>query len=210
MNLTKKTTPELQESILNQLPNYFIFWKDTEGKYLGCNHAFAKLAGQKTPEELIGKCDYDYWSKDESTSYVADDNQVMKTLKPKLNIEEQQTTPWGERIILYTSKAPLIDEKGEVYGILGISCDVTQEKLIEENVRETNLKLENICEAFTEIVSAVNPDIQAHLSEILQNSQIISENITPNAKTLHSINTINNAAQEIKKSLEKITSAINL
>ena len=36
-----------------------LFWKDIHGRFLGCNKAFANEIGFSSPEDLIGKTDYD-------------------------------------------------------------------------------------------------------------------------------------------------------
>ena len=79
----------LQNSIIDNLPNYFIFWKDRNSVFLGCNKAFALSANLNSPADIIGKTDYDLpWPKEESDRYIADDRQVMESQIAKLNIEE--------------------------------------------------------------------------------------------------------------------------
>ncbi len=44
-----------------------VFWKNREGVFLGCNLQFAKDANCSSPEEVVGKTDYDLpWTKEES------------------------------------------------------------------------------------------------------------------------------------------------
>ncbi len=53
-------------SILRYLPG-FIFWKDKDSVFLGCNENFAHAAGFKSAEEIVGKTDYDMaWGKTEA------------------------------------------------------------------------------------------------------------------------------------------------
>ncbi len=112
---------QLQESIINHLPNHFIFWKDTNSIYLGCNKAFATSLGFNSPNGVTGKTDYDFpVKKEDSDAYRADDEEVMASKVPKLNVEEPQTLANGETRILLTSKVPLIDAEDHVYGVLAI------------------------------------------------------------------------------------------
>ncbi len=46
------------KNISQSLPN-FIFWKDKESVYLGCNENFAHLVGLSKPEDIVGKSDRD-------------------------------------------------------------------------------------------------------------------------------------------------------
>jgi two-component system, sensor histidine kinase and response regulator len=105
-----------------------IFWKDREGRYLGCNTAFAKDAGRQSPEEIIGFTDCEFAWKNEADLYRADDRQVMETGAARLGYEEPQTTPDGHQIWLRTSKVPLYDQQGGIIGVLGVYDDITEQK----------------------------------------------------------------------------------
>ena len=121
----------LLEEIINLIP-YDIFWKDRESNYLGANEAFAKAAGFRNAQELVGKCDYDAcWSKEESDFFRKIDKEVMDSGKAILNIEEPQQQLDGSIKTLLTSKVPLKNSKDEVIGLLGIYTDITDRKNIE-------------------------------------------------------------------------------
>ncbi len=88
---------EFMAELLFRLPSY-VFWKNAECVYLGCNHAFAQSIGLLDPKDIIGKTDYDLpWTKEESDTYRADDHAVMRNNKAKINIEETQTTQDGKK-----------------------------------------------------------------------------------------------------------------
>lgn len=105
-----------------------VFWKDTESRYLGCNIAFSRDAGRSCPDELIGKDDFQMAWREQADQYRADDRLVMHTGIPKINYEEQQTKPDGNRIWLRTSKVPLRNGDGKVIGVLGIYDDITEQR----------------------------------------------------------------------------------
>jgi PAS domain-containing protein len=55
--------------VIDNIPQH-IFWKDTRSVYLGCNANFAVVAGVGSPEEIVGKTDYDLpWRKDEAAFF---------------------------------------------------------------------------------------------------------------------------------------------
>ncbi|HEX5364536.1 MAG TPA: PAS domain S-box protein [Gallionella sp.] len=108
-----------------------IFWKDRELRYLGCNAAFARDAGEKSPAEIVGKDDYQLGWKAQASLYRADDNQVMESGIPMLSYDELQSTPDGRNIWLRTSKVPLRNAANEIIGVLGIYEDITERKLVE-------------------------------------------------------------------------------
>ena len=124
------TYPVLLHEILKQLP-VRVFWKDTELRYLGCNAMFARDAGFSSPEDVIGKDDFQMAWREQAELYRADDKRVMTLGQPKLNYDEPQTTADGSMIWLRTSKVPIRDDTGDVIGILGIYEDITARKQSE-------------------------------------------------------------------------------
>lgn len=126
--------------LLKQIPAS-VFWKDRNSVYLGCNDIFAHSLGLSSPEEVIGKTDYDLpTTKEESDAFRTDDKHVIKTKQPKLNIEEYQTLPDGRRVTLLTNKVPLLDKQNNVMGILGIYHDITERKKNEAELLQAKIK----------------------------------------------------------------------
>ena len=125
-------------AILNAVPAR-IFWKDKNLVYLGCNTPFARDAGFTSPEEVVGKDDFQMGWRDQAELYRAADRQVIESGSSKLLIDEPQTTPDGKVITLLTSKVPLRDSNGEVFGVLGTYMDVTERARLEEKLSFSNI-----------------------------------------------------------------------
>ncbi len=69
---------DMRRLIMDNIPQ-FIFWKDRNSVYLGCNENFARGAGLNAAEEIVGKTDYDLpWKKEEADGYRRDDRRVME------------------------------------------------------------------------------------------------------------------------------------
>lgn len=130
--------------VLDHIPSY-VFWKDRQSIYLGCNENYAKTAGLNNPDEIVGKSDYDLpWSTEESNFFRVTDKEVMDTGIPRINFEQLQTINDGSTRWLKTSKIPLHNERGEVIGILGTYEDITERKSIELELVEKNKKLQQL------------------------------------------------------------------
>lgn len=127
------TSRDLLQQVIDTAP-IRVFWKDREGRYLGCNPAFARDAGKRSPAELIGQDDYTMSWAAQADLYRADDQTVMQSGQARLNFEEPQTTPDGKTIWLRTSKVPLYDGHGEVVGVLGVYDDITEQKREERRL----------------------------------------------------------------------------
>ena len=130
------------ESVISTIP-HFVFWKDRESRYLGCNRQFALAAGFNSPEEIVGKDDYAFgWTKEESDFYRECDRRVMDSDTPMLNIEETQNRADGQELTILTSKVPLKNDDGVVIGILGMFLDITDRRRLEQNLEERSRILE--------------------------------------------------------------------
>jgi len=116
--------------ILDTIPQR-VFWKDAEGRYLGCNQPFARDAGFDSPKEVLSKNDYAMAWKDQADQYRADDRQVITSGIPKVKYEEPETTPTGTQLCVRTSKTPLRDLDGRIIGVLGTYEDITEHKQTE-------------------------------------------------------------------------------
>jgi PAS domain S-box-containing protein len=125
---------KLTEDIIDAIP-VRVFWKDSSLVYLGCNAAFARDTGLTDPKEIIGKNDYELAWRDQAERYRDDDREVIETGRPKLLIEEPQTTPEGKPITLLTTKIPLRNSSGEISGVIGAYMDITDRKKAEERLR---------------------------------------------------------------------------
>jgi diguanylate cyclase (GGDEF)-like protein/PAS domain S-box-containing protein len=121
-----------------------VFWKDLDLRFLGCNPAFAKDAGKSSPEELLGKDDFEMSWSAQAELYRADDQQVMASGIAKLSFDEPQTTPDGDTIWLRTSKVPLHNDDGKTIGILGIYEDITVQKQAALALKISEQKLRTI------------------------------------------------------------------
>jgi len=120
-----------------------IYWKDENGKLLGCNQNMVAMAGVKSRAELIGTFDSDFLSEKAAEILRATDEIVMAEEKTIQKEEEilikNETSP---RIFL-SIKAPYIS-KASVLGIVGCSIEITEQKKAEEKYRakeKENLKI---------------------------------------------------------------------
>ena len=158
---------QMLQLVLDYIPQY-VFWKDVDSVFLGCNRNFAHIAGMK-PQELIGKTDYDLpWHKEEADFYRECDRRVMAADQPELHIIEPQRQADGKEAWLDTNKIPLHDSQGNVVGILGTFEDITERKCAEEELRKTNRELD----AF---VYTVSHDLRTPLTPIIGYAEYLQE-----------------------------------
>jgi PAS domain S-box-containing protein len=121
------------QGIVDNIPRA-IFWKDKDLRFMGCNRIFAAVAGAKSPEELIGKSDFDMAWSAQADAYRRDDLEVMRKRQAKLDIEEVNVNSEGQESWVLTSKVPIANQHGEIVSILGMFEDITARKLKEAEV----------------------------------------------------------------------------
>lgn len=132
--------------VMDSIPQY-IFWKDINSVYMGCNKKFLEACGFENVEDILGKTDYDMpWTKEEAELYRKCDKEIMSADRAEYNIQETQLTASGEFIDVETNKVPLHDENGNVIGILGTYSDVTERKHAEARLLENEEKFRSIFE----------------------------------------------------------------
>lgn len=139
--------------IIEQLPEH-IYWKNKDGVLLGSNEMNARNAGLACAADMVGKTDYELFSKEEADRLRANDQEVMFAGLEKI-VEEPRVLPDGRTAIYLSHKVPLRDRKGQVIGILGISVDVTVAR--KKEIERLNF-LENLIALMPEHIYWKNKD----------------------------------------------------
>jgi PAS domain S-box-containing protein len=152
-----RESQQMLQTVMDNVPQS-IFWKDRDLVYLGCNQNFADDAGKGSPEEIIGKTDYDMPWQPQAELYRADDCRVMESGEPVLNYEEPQTTPDGGQIWLRTSKVPLRDARGNVTAVLGAYEDITERKRAEQERERFTTQLSTSADVAAQVGAILDPD----------------------------------------------------
>jgi len=134
-NITKKT-PHIK-SVLDSTED-LIFYKDLNFTYIGCNDAFCKFLNL-SKDEIIGKSDYELFDENFANLFRTMDKKILQYEKTNTN-KEWVKFPNAEDVLLSTQKSPLRDNNNEIYGILGISRNITEDVDITRKEVDDNKK----------------------------------------------------------------------
>jgi two-component system NtrC family sensor kinase len=136
-----KESQQFLQLIINNIPQW-IYWKDRNSVYLGCNHNLARAVGLENPEDIIGKTDYDFPIPQEQADHFRDsDAHLIETGTPVLHAIEKMFLADGSQIWIDSSKIPLHDAAGNVVGILGSYDDITERQQAETALRQSENRL---------------------------------------------------------------------
>lgn len=123
-------------TLLEHIPDS-IYFKDLNSRFIKANKACALKHGFAKPELLIGKSDADSFGTEHAVKAYMDEQKIIQTGIPIIAKEEREDWPDGRTTWASTSKMPLYDSKGNIIGTFGITRDITENKLHQEEIKES-------------------------------------------------------------------------
>jgi PAS domain S-box-containing protein len=142
---TLRVSEKKYRTLVENLPQK-IFHKDKNSVYVSCNKKYADDLKIK-PLEIVGKTDYDFYPKALAEKYRADDKRVMET--GVIETIEEKYVHNGKKLVVQTVKAPIVDEEGNLTGILGIFWDITDRKRMEHKLIKYQTDLRTLASQIT-------------------------------------------------------------
>ncbi len=125
-------------TLMGTIPNP-IFYKDAEGRYLGCNRAFAEFIG-KEPDQIVGKTVHEIAEKNLADIYEKADRALLENGRVQRYETHVRDVLGRDREVIF-DKAVFYDAEGRAGGIVGSLSDVTDIKETGQALEETNRRL---------------------------------------------------------------------
>jgi two-component system, sensor histidine kinase and response regulator len=136
-NKAKKALAKEQfliNALMDNLSDH-IYFKDRESRFIRINKSLAHSFGLEDPALAEGKTDFDFFTREHAQQAFEDEQSIIRT-GHTLNTEEKETHPNKSDTWVSTVKIPLTDKNGNIIGTFGISRDVTNRKLAEEELNQ--------------------------------------------------------------------------
>jgi len=138
-----KRQEHLMRGILNASSDA-IFVKDTNGRYLLLNDGATRLASIPA-DQYLGKTDREIFSPADAARIMQNDR-VIITQRLTKTTEEQVTLNNGNNLFLSSQKGPLLNDNGEIYGLYGISRDISARIQAEQALKASEARFRNLFE----------------------------------------------------------------
>jgi PAS domain S-box-containing protein len=181
----KQIEEQLQESevrfrtLVHSLPMY-ISIKDTEGRFQYASPKTLKWYNVSSLEELRGMSDFDIQPFGLAARFFADEQEIIRTGQQRFQYEESYVDPvTGEKRWALSTKLPLrnsniLEDEGEIIGIVAVSTDITERKEAEQELREAKEAADIANQAKTTFLANMSHELRTPLNAILGFSQLLS------------------------------------
>jgi sigma-B regulation protein RsbU (phosphoserine phosphatase) len=153
----------LLSTLMENMPDK-IYFKDADSRFLRVSDAMVKWFGACSAGDVIGKTDFDFFSREHALAAFEDEQRIVETGQALPGYEEKETWPDGHETWVSTTKLPLRDPTGRIIGTFGLSRDISDRRRAEaqlahyaEELRHRNEELEEDLEMARELQSALMP-----------------------------------------------------
>ena len=124
----------LLRTLIDSVPDY-IYAKDRQHRFIMSNLAHARDRGFQTPEELLGKTDYDLFPSEMAEQFWNEEEAVFRAGTPLLDHEQPSVGYSGGFTWALSNKVPVYNLNGEIAGLVGVTRDITERKARERQLR---------------------------------------------------------------------------
>lgn len=186
----------LMHSLLDNIPDQ-IYFKDLESRFLRINKSLASVFGLDDPISALGKTDNDFFSKEHASQAYKNEQEIIRTGKPIVGIEEKETWPDRSPKWISTTKMPLRDAKGEIIGTFGISRDITEQKKMQDELVLSKEKAEESNRLKSAFLHNISHEIRTPLNAIIGFSTFLANSELTIDKRKDFINIINTSNDQL-------------
>jgi len=113
-----------------------VYFKDRQSRFVKISKAMAQFFHLSSPEEAVGKTDFDFFSQEHAQAAFDDEKRMMETGQPLVGKIEKETFEDAPDLWCSSTKSPLLNKDGEIIGTFGISRDVTAQHEAEARLAE--------------------------------------------------------------------------
>jgi PAS domain S-box-containing protein len=149
-----------------------VYVKDLTGRLTFVNQHFLDIF-RLTRSEILREGKMPPHPKDVLSSIQEHDRAVLESGRP-LQFEEE-IEAFGERRIFMSVKFPLIGQDAKPYALCGISADVTDQKMSQQEALDRSVELRKAVEDLNQITYLVSHDMRSPLRGVIGNARLLKD-----------------------------------
>jgi PAS domain S-box-containing protein len=146
---------DLLQIFLDNIPDT-VYFKDRESRFVRINSAQVRMLGVSSAQDAMGKTDLDFMPSELAKTFMEEERKIVETGQPLINRIEFNPTHDGQLRWLSATKVPIKDAAGNVTGIIGISRNITEQKLAQEYEQNRRAILEKVLRLGQEVTEVQN------------------------------------------------------
>ncbi len=175
-----RDTDALLRTVLEAWPD-LVYVKDNKHRFVVANTATARIMGANSPEEMVGRTDFDYYPRQLAECFAATEREVIASGQGKIDVEELAETAGGQQAWISSTKIPFFDANGAVCGLVGIGRDITDRKRAEQALVDQQDLLRSVLESSPLAVAITRPpegQLVFANSRLLEIFQLAAEDVS--------------------------------
>jgi PAS domain S-box-containing protein len=147
----------LVDTLMEQVPDR-IYFKDLRSHFIRVNHAMSEYVGLDSPNDAVGRTDFDFFADEHAKEAYADEKHIIRTGESIVNKEEKEVLSDGRVHWALTTKLPLYDAEGQMMGTCGISRDITERKEMNRQLQTKTDELERFFTVALDLLCIADTD----------------------------------------------------
>ncbi len=186
---------KLMRALMDTIPDA-IYFKDAQSRFLRVSKALVVKHGLGELEHVLGKTDFDFFREEHARRSFEDEQTMIRTGQPLVNIEEKETWPDRADTWVSTTKLPLRDPEGRIVGTWGISRDITERKRAEVALLAAKEAAEATARTKAEFLANMSHEIRTPMNGVIgMTSLLLDSELTPQQR--HFANTIRHSGESL-------------
>ena len=193
----------LLNAFMDNTPD-LVYFKDAESRIIRFNKAYLRAQRATDERAILGKTDFDFFTAEHAKEAFEDEQSIMRTGEPLINIEEKETWQDGRVTWSLTSKFPSRNKEGVINGTFGVSRDITAQKMLEQELIAAKLKAEESDRLKTAFLHNISHEIRTPMNAIMGFSGFLSDPDMSEEQKTHFAQVIQQSSQQLLSIIDDI------
>lgn len=188
------------QTLLDAIPDH-IYFKKTDGRFVGCNQTFAERFVGRSKDEIIGRRYSDVLADRELAEVLDRSDRAVLDSGQALRFESSVTLADGSHALMETINTPYVDSHGEKSGIIGVARDISDRKALEDQLRYSQKM-----DAIGQLAGGVAHDFNNVMTAIIGYASLLKFTLPPDTQQVALVESILSSSDRATKLVRNLMS----